>query len=388
MFTESRLTRRSCLKLAATAGIAALAGTALTSCKPTATPAPQATQAAPAEAKATEAPKAAEQAVKLVFWRYPSLTDDPVVEVYQNQLKETHPNVEMEVAAFGPMEEYRQKILASVAAKTTPDLLFGDGCWLPEFASRGIYDEAPEDVMLDLTTNFTKGMQGWMSYKGKVYGYPWDAIMHALYTNDALFEAAGMDPANPPVDSFSSFLEGAQRLAKVENGEVTQAGFLANPRLMYLLNFLWANDAKLVNENEYGIPQEPVKCTLGQPKAAEVWKLWYDMYNVLKVANAKLPAHITSFQEGLNAMCVTTSGYIGGLKKNFPDLKYHVAPMPTNIGKHLSQWSAWQWVVLRDSPAEKKTISWDWLRACNTVENIVSRVQTIGNLTAHLVLQP
>jgi ABC-type glycerol-3-phosphate transport system substrate-binding protein len=41
------------------------------------------------------------------------------------------------------------------------------------------------------------------------------------------------------------------------------------------------------------------------------------------------------------------------------------------------------WAVMRDSPADKKVISWDFVRESNTLENIVFSAEKIGLLTTH-----
>ncbi len=273
------------------------------------------------------------------------------------------------------MAEYRQKILAAIAANTAPDFFLSDGPWLPEYASRGIINAASPEVEEDINANFTDGGRSYVTFNGTVYGYPYETSTHQMYINNAMFEEAGLDPLNPPVNSWSDFREAANVLARSENGNLVQAGFLANPRLVYLADFLWNNDATIINEDQYGNLQEPVESRLMEPPAMETWQLWYDLYNTDKVASAVLPSHTDSFTQGLTAMIVSGNFFIDGLKINVPDMEYTIAPIPTNIGQNESSLGGWMWAVMESADAQNKEIAWDFIRWANTKENLMKTLE-------------
>lgn len=395
MHQSTRLTRRHALRLGGIGALAALVtacgGAAAPTAAPTAAPpkpadkpadkpaaaatkpAAAATKPAAAATKPAVAPAAgsapAKGATNLVFWRYASQTQDEAVADLIKRFTAENPGLSIEQAFFGG--DYRQKILAAVAAKTQPDFMFCDGPWLPEFGTRNLLDPAPPEVVEDLRTNWTKGGQAYVTYKGVQYGYPWENSIHQLFLNDELFEKAGLDPKKPPYKSFTEFREAAKKLAKVEGGTLTQAGFLGNQRIFYVANFLYNNDATIMNEDAEGNLQQPVKGMLAEPKALEVWQLLYDMYNTDKSASAKLPPATDSFAQGKVAMVVTGNFFINTLKVNAPNIRYSISPQPSNLQTPVAQLGGWVSVVMRDSSPDKKATAWKFNRWINTKENIL-----------------
>lgn len=380
----SRLSVFSRRRFLAALGATAVAVPVLAACQPaTPTPQPKATAAPAAATKPAVAPTPAPaKAVNLVFWRYPSTVQDKAVQDFMDGFMKQNPGVTFEVASYGPMAEYRQKILAALAAKTAPDLMFADGPWLPEFASRQILDPAPPDVTEDLKTNFTAGGQAYVSYKGTYYAYPWETSVHQAYLNDNFYKEAGLDPKNPPFKSYAEFREGMKKLAKVEGGQTTRAGFLANRRLMYFSNFLYNNGAVLINEDSQGNVTEP-KVTFDSPAAMECWELWYNLYNVDKSANAKLPVHTDAFPQGVCATVVSGNFFIDTLKANAPTLAYSIAGQPYNKGKSLAQLGGWMCSVNRETAADKKPICWKYYKYINTKESILESLGKFVWLTTH-----
>lgn len=381
MVSESRFNRRRFLQQTGAAGAVLAAGSLLAACgqqaptAPTSAPATKPTEAAKsaeaAKPTVAAAPAPAKGATKLILWRYTAAVQDSTFADFIKRFSAENQGVSVEEANFGPMAEYRQKVLAALAAKTAPEILYSDGPWLPEFASRKILDPAPPEVSQDLKTNYTRGGHAYLTFKGVEYGYPWETSIHQLFINDDLFKAAGLDPSKPPIKSFAEFREASKKLAKVEGGNVTQAGFLANQRLMYFGNFIYNNGGTIIGEdNEGNVPTEP-KVALAEPKAMECWQLWYDMYNTDKSASAKLPANTDAFSQGKTAMVVTGNFFINGLQANAPNLKYTIAPQPTNTGKHVAQLGGWMATVVRDSAAEKKPMAWKFVQWSNSKENIL-----------------
>jgi multiple sugar transport system substrate-binding protein len=110
---------------------------------------------------------------------------------------------------------------------------------------------------------------------------------------------------------------------------------------------------------------------LTEPKAMEVWDLLDQLYNVDKSASAKLPANVDSFAQGKAAMVVSGNFFINTLKTNAPNIKYTVAPQPTNLPKAEAQLGGWMSSVLAASPGDKKAMAWKFNRWMNTKENIL-----------------
>jgi ABC-type sugar transport system permease subunit/ABC-type glycerol-3-phosphate transport system substrate-binding protein len=75
-------------------------------------------------------------------------------------------------------------------------------------------------------------------YKGRLYGVPSTPATTGLYWNKKLFREAGLDPERPP-RTIAELDQYAQKLTHVENGQITQVGFLpSEPRWW---PFFWVN---------------------------------------------------------------------------------------------------------------------------------------------------
>jgi multiple sugar transport system substrate-binding protein len=116
----------------------------------------------------------------------------------------------------GGWADLHRKLLANLAAKTAPDVIYGKGYWLHDFAPRGIlFDltkhwERDKDEYLNASPVFFEHVETGSGYNGKVYGLPWGQYWYSLAYNKDLFAEAGLE--NPP-DTWDEFRNYAMKLA-------------------------------------------------------------------------------------------------------------------------------------------------------------------------------
>jgi len=180
-------------------------GLVVTACAPAVTGTPEPTEAPAATeepiAEPTEAPlPEAPEAVTISFWHaYNEVSpeNEMLVNTLIPMFEAEHPNVKVESLPV-PYDEFRQKLLTSMAGGVAPDLIRADIIWVPELAELGAL--APlDEIMPDFEEYKAKVFPGPLStnfWKGHYYGLPLDTNTRVWFWNKEMYEAA--DIAEPP----------------------------------------------------------------------------------------------------------------------------------------------------------------------------------------------
>jgi len=159
-----------------------------------------------------------------------------------------HPGVviEHEVIPAG----YRDKILASFAAGTTPDVFLLDSPYLPPLLNRDLLlDLAPyaDTAGLDLDAYFPSVRQVF-AHEGRLYAFPKDFTPLVMYYNKRLFDAGGV--AYPEAGwTWQDYLAAARRLTRDSDGDGTVDVYgTAFANKLYLWQpWIWMNGGDILN---------------------------------------------------------------------------------------------------------------------------------------------
>jgi multiple sugar transport system substrate-binding protein len=142
--------------------------------------------------------------VTITFWHgYNELEtqtlDDEVIPAFEA----AHPDIIVE-ALNVPYDQFRRKLLTSIAGGTPPDLIRADIIWVPEFAYMGAL--APlDEIMPDFTDYSGAVFPGPLStnfLNGHYYGLPLDTNTRVLVYNKEMFADAGIDAPPATMDEF------------------------------------------------------------------------------------------------------------------------------------------------------------------------------------------
>lgn len=191
-------------------------------CEPSPTPTPLAVREATTGEKPVETVVGAAATpagpVKITFWHIYSEEEMRVLEESLiPKFEEAHPGVTVESVQI-PYQEFRRKLLTSIAGGSAPDLIRSDIIWVPEFAYMGALvalDELMPDFAIykeavfagPLSTNFLSG---------HYYGLPLDTNCRVLVYNSAMFEAAGI--TGPP-ETMDELLDACSRIKASGEGK-------------------------------------------------------------------------------------------------------------------------------------------------------------------------
>lgn len=274
---------------------------------------------------------APEPKVELEFWGWwSSATRMPTINKIVDQWNKNNPNIQVKYT-FVPFGDLMTKYLASVAAGNPPDVVVSPDIFT--VPTRATKKQAMDLSALGADTlkdqfypEFWKAVQS----QGKVHALPWVGETKYLYYNKDHFKAAGLDPEKGPVtwDDLWAF---ADKLDKKEGNKVVQAGFHPLFGNFGYRGWVWNSGNLFFDTREYP--------TINTEKNVEVltWiKKWtdrwgYEPYSALKGSFGGGPQH--PFVQGKVSMIIETATWEGELKKNGPNIKYGIVPVPTKDGK-------------------------------------------------------
>jgi multiple sugar transport system substrate-binding protein len=203
---------------------------AATAAEPTSAPAAEPTSAPAAEPAATAAPEAGAatgEKVTLRLWSIQNAGFQKANEAIIAKFKEQNPDIEVKYETF-QYDVYIQTLQTSMAAGTEADVIELFGTWACSYANGGRLLEVPPDVMTYAQAQqiyYQAPLDGYYC-GGKLYGLPHEFNLEngGALVNPALFEKHGVTYP-PKWSTFSDLIADASKMAEVDGGTMTRAGF-------------------------------------------------------------------------------------------------------------------------------------------------------------------
>jgi multiple sugar transport system substrate-binding protein len=163
---------------------------------------------------------AAQEPIKLTFWNYWDGNNGEAVQALVDRYNSEHPDVMIENVFIG-WGELLPKLQIAVAGGDAPEIAAADMAWMPFLANSGAL--VPLDGLIEASatdiSDFYPALLSVNTYGGQLYGLPVSTNNLELFINDDLFEAAGLDPANPPT-TWEGLKEAALACAQPDKGIV------------------------------------------------------------------------------------------------------------------------------------------------------------------------
>jgi multiple sugar transport system substrate-binding protein len=209
------ISRRKFLRAAALTAAASLAACA----------APVNEQPAGDDAPKGEAPSG--EMVTLRLWSHQNTSFVAANEQLVAKYIEENPNVQIKYENF-PYADFIQKIQTSMAAKNEADVMEMFGSWVQTYAKGGtlaLVDESVVTMSKARETFYAAPLDGYV-WEGKLYGLPneYNLEVGGGLANKRLFEEQGLK--YPPTwASWDELVADAKKMTKVDNGNMTVAGF-------------------------------------------------------------------------------------------------------------------------------------------------------------------
>jgi len=260
----------------------------------------------------------AEKGQTVAFWQFwPSRHIQPLIDDFERR----HPGVEVEMQQLTWASGF-EKIVAAAAAGKPPDLCELGSTWVPRFASEGAIHKVTA-----LTETHRDKLRMWeiASYSGEIYGWPWVLGTRVLFYNKALFERAGLDPADPP-STWSEMLEAARLINEPESG-VHGFGLNAGERYVSYKKFMafaWGNGGGILSD-------DLSRSIFDSPANRETLEFYLSLRPFSLVERQDMLDQ--AFKEGRLGMVVSGGWNLKRIPEEAPSLDYGVALIPRPDGE-------------------------------------------------------
>lgn len=209
-----------------------------------------------------------------------------------------NPNIKVEqiIVSWG---EAHSQFMTSMAAGVAPDIAMMGGTWPVEFQNMGAWAPAGDYLPADFADWFVPAALATIQYDGELYGAPWEGGTWGFFYRKDLFEAAGLDPEQPPT-TWEEMVEFGQKLTVDEDGDGTPdqwglvfpaAGWEPDD---YFLPIAWQVDCPVAELTDVGWVS-----AFDQPNCLEALQFYYDLVHTYKITPTDIVGY--TWEEAKNA---------------------------------------------------------------------------------------
>ncbi len=211
--------------------------------------------------------------VTLKFWDNQQ-TESGLSQFQQEAVKRfeaENPDIKVEVTTI-PYPEYQQKLLTAVQAGNGPDVSTVDQIWNAAFAEAGAIDKL-DDMAKSAGMKadaFFPGAWASANYKDALWGVPFNVdVWFFAFVNNALFKAAGVDPAS--IATWQGMEAAAPKLTDASKGQffIGLTGNKSEYPVVMTDSFVYSNGGTVLDEAG--------KCALTSPEAVEALEFYKKM---------------------------------------------------------------------------------------------------------------
>jgi sn-glycerol 3-phosphate transport system substrate-binding protein len=294
----------------------------------------------------------------LTFY-YPIAVGGPLTKVidgYAQQFEKENPGIKVNPIYAGNYDDARIKALAALKA--------GQSAPLSVLFSIDIYELLEQDAILawdDVATSAED--KAWLkafypalmmngTYKGKVYGIPYQRSTIVLYWNKEAFKDAGLDPEKPPA-SWNEMTQMAAKLVKKDaSGNVVRWG-VEVPSTGYAY---WMFQAFARQNGQDLMNRDGNRTNYAHPdviKALEYWVSLGKKEKVMPEGTVEWGTLRQAFTEGKTAMMWHTTGNLTAVKDTakFP---FGVAMLPASKQRGSPTGGGNFYLFKKTTPEERK----------------------------------
>ena len=295
------------------------------------------------------------QKTELTFY-YPIAVGGPLTKVIDNLVagfEKEHPDVKIHAIYAGNYDDARIKALAALKA--------GQPAQMSVLFSIDLYELLEQDVIVAFDdigadqkwlASFYPALMANGTYKGKVYGIPFQRSTIVLYWNKDAFKEAGLDPNKPP-SSWDEMRDMAAKLVKKDaSGNVSRWGVMV-PSTGYPY---WMFQAFSRQNGQDLMNREGNRTNFAHPDVISALQYWVDLgrkHAVMPAGTVEWGTLRQNFTEGKTAIMWHTTGNLTAVKDSakFP---FGVAMLPASKQRG-SPTGGGNWYVFKKStPAERK----------------------------------
>jgi multiple sugar transport system substrate-binding protein len=248
-----------------------------------------------------------------------------------------NPNIKVKLLS-APYASTKQQLVTGAASKTLPDVVGLDGAWVNDFAKQGAIADLSklmEDAKYDPSE-----LASQVQYKDATYMIPVVNFVYPLFVNEDLLKKAGVTKVPSTRTEFS---DAAKKISasggNVKGWALPLDTAVPNGIQNDVMSWLWASGGSMLKDGKPNLTSPEVKSVVEYVKS-------------LNDAGVIAPGALTmkeqdkveKFSTGQVGMMIDSLAHINLIKKNSPDLKFTVAPLPAEdsyTGKRGIPYASW-----------------------------------------------
>jgi multiple sugar transport system substrate-binding protein len=251
----------------------------------------------------------------------PSGSFDKIINDFQT----ANPTIKVKLLS-APYASTKQQLVTGAASKTLPDVVGLDGAWVNDFAKQGAIADMSK-LMEDAGYDASQ-LASQVQVDGKTYMVPVVNFVYPLFVNQDLLSKAGVSKVP---STRTEFADAAKKISatggNVKGWALPLDTAVPNGIQNDVMSWLWASGGSMLADGKPALQTPQVKSVVEYVKS-------------LNDAGVIAPGSLTmkeqdkveKFTTGQVGMVVDSLAHINLVKKNNPDLKFTVAPIPAEDG--------------------------------------------------------
>lgn len=277
------------------------------------------------------------------FWQF---WDIGVIQPLVAEFERQNPGIRVEIEQL-TWATGLEKIQASLASGTQPDVCELGSTWVPRFSYEGVLEDVTPvyEAQRDSFLMWESGL-----WEGRAYGLPWVQGSRVLFYNRELFRRAGLDPDRPP-QTWDDLLDASKRIGTLGTGIYGFGQNIGEKYILYkkFMAFAWGNGGDVFDAQG--------NVTVNSPAMIEALEFYLSLAPFsLQEKQEVLDQY---FKTGRLGMQISGAWNIKNYRLEAPDLDYAVALVPkpaADRGEHVSFAGAEMLVVFRGSPRKEAAL--------------------------------
>ncbi|MBU2665045.1 sugar ABC transporter substrate-binding protein [Actinoplanes bogorensis] len=242
-----------------------------------------------------------------------------------NEFQTANPTIKVKLLS-GPYASTKQQLVTGAASKTLPDVVGLDGAWVNDFAKQGAITDLSK-LMTDASYDQSQ-LASQIQLEGKTYMIPVVNFVYPLFVNQDLLTKAGVSKVP---STRTEFLDAAKKISasggNVKGWALPLDTAVPNGIQNDVMSWLWASGGTMLADGKPALTTPQVKSVVDYVKSLNDAGVIADGSLTMKEQDK-----VEKFTTGQVGMVFDSLAHINLVKKNAPDLKFTIAPVPAEDG--------------------------------------------------------
>lgn len=319
-----------------------------------------------------------DQEVTIEYWQYEFPAKVELIDELIGEFQKLHPNIKVKQTNF-PYDQYNQKVATLVPAGKGPDIINLYYGWLPKYVAAGYLQPLPEDSFptAEIEKDYYPLVEA-AKIDGSYYAIPTAVRTLALFYNKDLLNKAQIKEL--PTTWEQLVADSIKLTEKDAKGQFVIEGLAWEPSAQL---HHWYRDGLIYQAGGQDLSEDRRKILWGDtPAGLEAFQYLLDFAIKHKVGiNGFYENDSNAFMNGKAALNIDGSFRLGSIKKDFANLNFGVAPLPSYKSKSTPS-SFWANAIPKNVEGEKLKAAAEFLKFLTSKDVQEKWVDRIGELPA------